>query len=274
VWYPTGGFGHFINAVLTLHGENFVRPKKQLVFSKTGDSHGLDLVVPKYYKERWPAGVEFLDNKNYCVLVDNGINNEGTKFKSTFPGSTVIKICYDDFSWPVVARAMIDKVMISVHGNQFEDILPLENWDTDEPWAHREKYFLFLRDHNLRYAWRPTTNSKIYVNDLFKYKQIKDVLNSFVTVEPFEELWYKWREANTVYIDSVETAETIIKQVRLRELCDLTHINDIWTQAIVYYYIWLEFEFEVPHNDYSDWFTNTKDIVKMLIDHGVNIDSN
>ena len=28
VQYPSGGFGHFINAILTLHGVEFVRPKK------------------------------------------------------------------------------------------------------------------------------------------------------------------------------------------------------------------------------------------------------
>ena len=242
VWYPTGGFGHFINAVLTLHGENFIRPVGQLTFSKTGDSHNLDLVTPKYFKERWPGKIEFINNRNYCVLIDNGINNESDRFKSTFPNSNVIKICYNDFSWPVIARTLIDKVMIGVH---------------------------------LRHAWRPTTNDgTIYINDLFNYSHFFDVLNSFTRIEPFEDLWNEWRKANTLYIDSVEIADTIIKHVQSNESYDLSHIKDIWTQAIVYYYIWLEFKFEVPHNDYSDWFTNTKDIAKMLIDHGVTIDSN
>ena len=76
VWYPSGSFGHFVNAILTLHGDNFVRPKKSLEFSSTGDSHSLDLIVPKYLHEFWPGGIEFVNNQNYCVLIDNGIDNE------------------------------------------------------------------------------------------------------------------------------------------------------------------------------------------------------
>ena len=272
VWYPPGAFGHFVNAVLTLHGENFVRPKNRLIFSKTGDSHGLDLVVPRYNRDCWPAGVEFLDNKNYCVLVDNGLHNEGDKFKSIFPNSIVFKICYNNFSWPVLARTAIEKAM----GSSIEDQLLLEsNWNTDEPWARREKYFLFLRDHALRHAWKPTTDDCIvYINDLFTYSRLFDVLNLVVKVEPFEDQWHEWRKSNALYIDPIETADAIIKCVLSNKSYDLTHIKDIWSQAVVYYYIWLQFEFEVPHNDYSNWFTNTKDIVKMLIDHGANIDSN
>jgi len=139
VWYPSGGFGHFVNAVLTLHGKNFVRPLKSLEFSKNGNSHSLDLIVPKYLHECWPGGLEFLDNKNYCVLIDNGINNEGDKFKADFPDSTIVKICYSDYSWPVVARAMIEKAMDS----SVEEQLSVDAWKTDEPWARREKYFCF-----------------------------------------------------------------------------------------------------------------------------------
>jgi len=39
VWYPSGGFGHFINGILTLHGKGFKRPTNKIEFSTTGDSH-------------------------------------------------------------------------------------------------------------------------------------------------------------------------------------------------------------------------------------------
>ena len=134
VWYPSGGFGHFVNAVLTLHGDNFVRPKNQLTFSKNGNSHYLDLVTPKYLHDCWPSGIEFLDHNNYCVLVDNGINNESEQFKSIFSNSKIIKICYSDYSWPVVARTMIEKAMHS----SIEVQLPTTDWNNDAPWAQRE----------------------------------------------------------------------------------------------------------------------------------------
>ena len=276
VWYPSGGFGHFVNAILTLHGDNFVRPKKSLDFSSTGDSHSLDLVVPKYLHECWPGGIEFLNNKNYCVLIDNGIDNQSSNFKITFPNATVIKICYSTYSWPVIARTMIEKAMAST----IEEQLPIDQWDTAEPWARREKYFLYLRDHPLRHAWQSKSNivmedTELDVGELYdEYDNCYSSINGFAKTEDFYNLWKEWRKANVRYIDPVKTASNILSLVLTKNSEDLTHITDIWTQAVVYYYIWVKYNIEVPHNDYSNWFTNTADIVKMLKEHGVDIDSN
>lgn len=266
VWYPSGGFGHFINAVLTLHGDNFVRPKKSLKFSADGNSHDLDLIVPKYLHECWPGGIEFLNDKNYCVLIDNGINNESENFRSVFPNSVVIKVCYSDYSWPVVAKTMINKAMQS----SIESQLPVSKWQTDEIWARREKYFLFLRDHNLRYAWRPSDDYVLFIDNLYNdFAEFFKTVNSIIETEYCSNLWLEWRNANAEYFDPVSTAKSIISDVKMKINTDLTHITDAWTQAVVYYYIWLTYNFEVPHNDYSDWFTNTKDIITMLDTHGV-----
>lgn len=275
IWYPSGGFGHFVNAVLTLHGDNFVRPSKSLEFSANGNSHDLDLIVPKYYKDCWPSGIEFLDDKKYAVLIDNGINNESDAFKSTFQNATVIKICYGDYSWPVVARTMIEKAMES----SIEEQLPIDNWDTDELWAQREKYFLYLRDHSLRSAWSSQNktvllDTELDVAELYQnYEECHTVINAVAKTENFYSLWKEWRHANSKYIDPVINAKNILSLVATNYSTDLTHITDVWTQAVIYYYIWLWRNVEVPHNDYSNWFTNTKDIVKMFNDCGVKIDS-
>jgi len=266
VWYPSGGFGHFINAVFTLHGDNFVRPKKSLEFSENGNSHNLDLVVPKYFKDCWPGGIEFLNNKNYCVLVDNGIDNPSTAFKSTFPNATVVKVYYSKYSWPVVARTMIEKAMVS----SLDKELPIDQWDTDEPWAKREKYFLYLRDHPLRHAWRPEnenelSNNEIDVGEMYQdYDDCHVSLNAVVDVEDFYPLWKEWRQANAKYIDPAITAYKVLSLVISRQSEDLTHITDIWTQAIVYYYIWVKYNIEVPHNDFADFFTNTDQIRELV----------
>jgi hypothetical protein len=266
VWYPSGGFGHFINAVFTLHGDNFVRPKKSLEFSNNGDSHSLDLVVPKYLKDCWPGGIEFLDNKNYSVLIDNGINNQSATFKSTFPNSTVIKVCYTDYSWPVVARTMIEKAMAS----SLEEQLPVDIWDTDEPWARREKYFLYLRDHALRHAWRPAmeyelSDNEIDVGELYQdYDNCHASLNAAAKIRDFYPLWQEWRLANSKYIDPAITAHKVLTSVVVGESRDLTHITDLWTQAVVYYYIWVKYNVEVPHNDYADFFTNTDQVRRLI----------
>jgi hypothetical protein len=270
VWYPSGGFGHFVNAVLTLYGKNFVRPNKSLTFSSNGNSHDLDLVVPKYLHGKWIKKFRFLKDKNYCVLIDNGINNETEMFKDQFVGSTIIKICYSDQSWPVVAKTMIEKAMASC----IETELVADAWETDTAWAKREKYFLFLRDHKLRQAWRRSNNSdsEIYIDDLLDYSIFFNKLNLIIGIEPFKELWERWQLANDQYIAPINVAKNIIATVKLNQLQPLDHIQDIWTQAVVYYYIWITFGVEVPHNDYSNWFTNTHDIITMLNNHGVTVD--
>jgi hypothetical protein len=261
VWYPSGGFGHFVNAILTLHGNNFVRPKKLLKFSNNGNSHDLDLVVPKYFHECWPGGIEFLRDKNYCVLVDNGINNESEKFRSTFPDAVTIKICYSKYSWPVVARTMIEKAMAS----SIEEQLPIDDWDTDQPWARREKYFLYLRDHPLQSAWREVDENSLDVGELCtNYEDCYTILNSVVKTDAFYDLWIEWRRANSIYIDPLVTANTVLSCVLANQSEDLTHITDIWTQAVVYYYIWLKYAVEVPHNNFANFFTNTDQIRKLI----------
>ena len=265
VWYPSGGFGHFVNAVLTLHGNNFIRPNRSLEFSSTGDSHSLDLIVPKYFHGCWPGGIDFLNDKNYCVLIDNGINNQSDNFKATFSNATIIKICYSDSSWPVVAYTMIEKAMKSNINTQ----LSLSDWDTDEPWVQREKYFLYLRDHDLRFAWRSDPihqyNNLIYIDNLIEsYTNCFSILNNIIELSNFEEVWKEWHNANAKYINPVSTAALVISKVFDKQSVDLKHITDIWTQAVIYYYIWLNFNIEVPHNDFCNFFNNTDQIVELV----------
>jgi hypothetical protein len=158
----------------------------------------------------------------------------------------------------VVAQAMIKKAMV----NTIETQLP--SWDTAN-WAVREKYFLFLRDHELRAAWRPTDDFIVHVDDLFDYSQFYNALESCgVELNNFETTWNQWRSANSLYIDPVQTAQGVINNTKQKVNQDLSNITDLWTQAVIYYFIWLEFGIEVPHNDYADWFTNTNDIAIML----------
>jgi hypothetical protein len=271
VWYPSGGFGHFVNAVLTLYGNNFVRPKGALEFSSNGNSHSLDLVTPKYIHECWPGGIEFDQSKNYSVLIDNGIDNESKQFKLVLPQAEVVKICYTDYSWPIVARTAIDKAMNS----SIDRELTTDAWDIDDDWARREKYFLYLRDHKFRFQWKDDTWGEYAINieQICDYRQLYKALDQIVHMGHFKSTWEKWRDANDVYISPVEISKKIITKVKNKQPHDLTHITDLWTQAVLYYFIYLEFHIEVPHNDYSNWFTNTTDIVKMLEDNGVNVDS-
>lgn len=266
IWYPSGGFGHYINAVLSLYGNNFKRPDNSLEFSNIGTSHSLNLIAPKYYMDQ-DYDFDFLPGINYSVLIDNGINNEGEKFIGVFPTANVIKVCYTDYSWPVIAETMIIKAM----NRPLTHELDYSSWNSTEDWAKREKYFLFLRDHMLRYKWRNNLKcTNIDIEQLLDYDQFKSALEkSGVNLADFRLLWEDWSNSNFRYFNSILTAKHIINQIKNKQTSDLTSIVDIWTQAVVYYYIWLEFNVEIPHNDYSKFFSNTDEINKYLESTGV-----
>jgi hypothetical protein len=264
VWYPSGGFGHFINAILSLHGKNFARPNNKIKFSQTGDLHALELPAPKYQADPQNYNFEFDQNLNYSVLIDNGINNEGERFKTIFPTAHVIKLCYNDVSWPIVAKTMIDKAMKSNVDEQL--VVDYDKWNVIEPWSVREKYFLFLRDHTLRKAWQPSVGvTNVLVNDLLNYSQLHNQLStSGAELSNFESLHLACQEANKHYIDPVKNSQLVIESIKNNVNVNLDHISSIWDQAVLYYFLWINFGQEVPHNDYANFFSDTATIKKCL----------
>ena len=263
VWYPSGGFGHFINAVVSLHGANFARPNADTVkFNNNGNSHALDLIAPKYSKNLNNYSFNFLPNYNYSVLIDNGINDEGTEFLKIFDNSTVIKLCYSDVSWPIVSHTMIVKAMESTVVQE----MPLSEWAATSPWIVREKYFLYLRDHQLRHMWKPTMNTMpVLIENMLDYNVLKYTLElAGIVLEDFTELWQAWYTKNIQYFTPVLRGQSIINSLKNNINQDLSDITDAWEQAVIYYFIWLEFKQEVPHNDFANFFKNTNEIKQWL----------
>lgn len=247
--------------MLSIYGQGFVRPKNKPTFSNNGNSHSIDLVAPKYFHDPPSYHYDFDPKLSYSVLIDNGITNEGIKFKKFFPAANIIKICYSDFTWPVVANTMITKAM----NQDIKSELPVNStlWSSDESWAQREKYFLFLRDHSLRNSWKPSTLAQtLMIDDLIDYNTLSENIN--INHDNFETFHHTWWDANKQYFLPVLTARKILQG-------QFEPVNDIWTQAVVYYQIWCAYGVEVPHNDYSNWFESHEHIVTMLNDHGVKI---
>jgi hypothetical protein len=262
VWYPSGGFGHFVNAILSLHGDGFARPDNSVTFSTNGDAHSLNLVVPKYFHDQPYPEIVLDSGTNYSVLIDNGINNRGKKFLNIFGNSKVIKLYYDDLSWPVVAKTSIIKASQS----SLEQELTVDsNWPSTDPWAIREKYSLYLKEHTLRSAWTPDPDCyNLNVSTLLSYQKLKDFINSIVNVSEFESLYNNWWLSNCEYFSPIVEAVDIINAISLRQNLDLNHITNIWDQAVINYLISIKLGIDVPVNGYPNWFQDTNQISKLL----------
>lgn len=271
VWYPSGGFGHFVSVLLHMHGKNFIKIKKNRVeFGNNGNSHMAQLAAPKYFCDTDDYDYKFSEKYNYAVLIDNGITNESDKFKQKFIGAKVLKICYSEYSWPIISKTMIEKSMVVDFDSQIK--IDPDKWQCTSDWAMREKYFLFLRDHHLQQSWKQDNNCvNLFLDDFLDYFLLYNKLNELTVVSDFECHWQRWKEANNVYLAPVTTAYDILELVKKNQNQDLSHIKDIWTQSVIYYFIWLKYNFEIPHNDYSEWFTNINDIITMLNKHEVKI---
>lgn len=265
IWYPSGGFGHFINGILSLYGGDFLRPKsKTIAFSQDGNSHALDLVESKYTHRLSNYDFKFHKDINYSVLVDNGINDEGEQFRTVFPSAHIIKICYDNVSWPVVAKTMICKAMRSSVEIDLAD--HRHAWPNDHPWTKRERFFLFLRDHPLRHAWKPhATTTNWDVKDMLNYSILTErIRSSKIVVSDFRAVWNKWYAANKTYIDPVTDSQLVVQAIKKNHNINLDHISDIWNQSVLCYFLWIEFKQEIPYNDYADFFKDTNQIKQCL----------
>jgi hypothetical protein len=200
----------------------------------------------------------------YSVLIDNGIDDEGAEFFKIFPNAKVIKICYSDQTWPVVASAMIHKAMHSTL--DYELSIDPTNWQTTEVWAQREKYFLFLKEHHYRDRWREHPGChNIFIEDFFNYDRMSCVFDTAgIKLTNFSDLWQQWWDSNQTYIKPLKNAQDIMTALDHHQHIDLDHCSDLWTQAIVNYLIWTKHNYIVPANDYSNWFANTGQILSLL----------
>lgn len=270
IWYPSGGFGHFVNAVLVLHSTKFTGPSVPLQFGVAGDSHSFPLTLPKYWHNPTDYALPALDPASaYTVLIDNGINDESTEYRGFFTGSTTLKICYSDWSWPIVAKTMITKAM--QRDFALEISADLQHWPGTDSWALREKYFLYLKDHALRHCWKADRDCyNLMIDDMLNYRTMLVGLSEFGVADTFMSDWEQWRRSNDVYIAPIMIAQQLIKDLQNPTRHDLP-VCDIWTQAVINYYIWLQYGVEVPANEYSDWFTNCPQIATLLQQHGVHI---
>ena len=270
VWYPSGGFGHYIGAVLSSYGDNFTRPNKELAFSRNGNSHNITPAAAKWQNDPDNYDYTFDPEINHCVLVDNGISSQSKKFRSSIPNPTVLKITYNDWSFPIIAHTMVVKAIRS----SLEEYCLKNIYWTKQDWGKRQKYFYFLKQHDCHNLWNPDEDCiNIDIADIINYNTFKSKLESAgVELEDFSVTHREWYAANEPYIKPALQAQEVIEYIERGENFDLTHITDLWTQAIINYYIWLKYNVEVKHHTLVTFFRNTNEIRQFLISEGVDFD--
>jgi hypothetical protein len=283
IQYPSGGFGHLIHALLSSYSPQFYGKEKNYNFGHGGDSHNYPVFLPKYFEgatfdvgrysnllKQYQGQSEFI-----TVLIDSGITNDSEEFLNYVTPAIRLKVHYDDWSWPLAGKLFYTRCMAAVL-NKPTELAEFINPDIDkwangsENWAVREKYFLFLRDHAFRKSWRLRQDEmSLPLTDILKYDKLFKILSTYFTINDFFEFYIAWETKNHHHYAFYYEAIDIWTNIKNKTSYSLDNVTDLFTQAVIYYFIWLEFGVEVPHNIYSNWFTNTEEIVGMLNKLGV-----
>jgi hypothetical protein len=140
-----------------------------------------------------------------------------------------------------------------------------EQWPCQELWAIREKYYLYLKEHSLRSAWKDDANCfNLDVLKLWSYQELKTVLSNIVDLTDFESMHQAWAVANNNYFFPIIESIKLIESIKTQANVSLGHITDIWDQAVINYVLNVKFGIDIPVNDYTDWFQSTDQIFKLL----------
>jgi hypothetical protein len=100
---------------------------------------------------------------------------------------------------------------------------------------------------------------------MLDYSQLHTQLStSGAELSNFESLHQAWQQANKQYINSVKNSQSVVKSIKNNVNVNLDHISSVWDQAVLYYFLWITFGEEVPHNDYANFFSDSDSIRKWL----------
>jgi hypothetical protein len=280
--YPSGGYGFYLARLINHFVTNIVQTTDTFLFDRRGRSHSLPLVVGHIHFEqncilstvddRYQSEIQ--KQKYVTIPYCPGILNDTTSnLKHNFPNAKIIRLCYHDNVWPLIFQNCILKAASGTLEDNVE--FDCEKFGSSDDWARRENFSLLFTHHHYRTMWKD--HDKCLNIDIFELltatqdclHQVANFIGgSIINLDDLPNRHQQFLNANPNTVCHLEILD-IVKNLNINR--DLTHINQLYHQAVLNFYLQLKFNFIIPSNDYADWFTNTKEIVTMLNDHGVDI---
>jgi len=282
--YPSGGYGYYLTRLINGFVSNVVRTQDEFLFDTLGTSHLLPLVAGDIHheQERTLASIDVryqsdIDQQKYILIpYCPGIQNDNpSNMIKKFPNAKIIRLCYEDNTWPLVFQNCIVKAAI---GNLDTDIeFNEELFGSSDNWARRENFILLFETHHYRNMWKAYNHERFLNIDIFELlvnpeqclKHIANFING--STEQLDTLPMRHQQFLAANPNTIRHLEILNLIENLQTDTDLQYLNQLYQQAVLNFYIQLKFNFVIPTNDYSDWFTNTSDIVKMMETHGVKV---
>jgi len=288
IHYPSGGYGFYLTRLINRYLDGVVKVEDHFDFDDQGTSHSLPLV---YHNLHFNAYKEFkismADIKYHPFITRGdfslipccpGITADFLPDTlNKYPESLFLRLHYDDQSWPLVFYNAIHKAMkgdvnIDI---QFDSTM----YGSTDNWARRENFSLLCKNHDLRNAWRPVQNSRVFNINILSL--ITDPGACIKEVATFLNQSYQLSDIKQKHQLFLDSNPGTVKHLNILNLVDnlekdqsLLQIDELFWQGVFNFYIEKKYQITIPPNSYSNWFTSTGDVVRMLKELGVNIDTN
>jgi hypothetical protein len=280
--YPGGGYGYYLARLINSFITNVVKTPDKFLFDAIGTSHQLPLVAGSIQvdqnKTLVAIGDEYqydIDQQKYILIpYCPGIQSDDvTTLTNTFLNSKIIRLYYEDNTWPLVFQNCI----IKAAQGTLETTVEFDEaaFGSSENWAKRENFFLLLKNHHFRNMWRECHLPQflninildLLINPENCLRSVANFINgTIVDLDTLPARHQQFLDANLNTVTHLEILN-IVNNLKLNQ--NLSHIDHLYQQAVVNFYVQLKYNFEVPENNYSNWFTNTTDIVTMLENHKI-----
>jgi hypothetical protein len=161
IQYPSGGYGYYLARLINSFVTMVVKTDDPFVFDHLGTSHSLPLIAGDIHHEKpWTitaVNKEYQpdnDQQKYIVVpYCPGIENSTVdNLQKNFSKSKVVRLYFDDTTWPLVFQNCIVKAK---RGKLEDDVeFNKDAFGSDQNWARRENFILLLENHHFRNLWR------------------------------------------------------------------------------------------------------------------------
>lgn len=276
--YPSGGYGFYLTRLINRYCSNIVRTEDTFEFDDLGTSHSVPLVYGDIHhnhnqilsRDRADPRYHQSINRGNIILVPYcpGITTDRIQDTlETYSKARLVRLWYDDRTWPLVFYNAINKAL---RGDVEVDIeFDPEKFGSSDSWARRENFMLLFKTHRLRNQWKPVTHPRIIniniLDLLINTEKCLCDIGGFLKIsvachdlDVKHRNFLKHNPAIGVHLSILHTLD------RLQDTQDLSHIDQLYWQAVFNFYLETTNNISIPVNDFPDWFENTAQINKML----------
>jgi hypothetical protein len=287
IHYPSGGYGFYLTRLINRYISGVVKVDDKFEFDSLGTSHRLPLVYgPIHFNQNQNFDISsaksiyhqsILQGNHVLVPYCPGINDD--KISETidfFPHSRLIRLYYDDRSWPLVFFNAITKTK---KGDVNKDVFfDSAKFGSSDDWARRENFSLLFENHALRYQWKAEQHRNVcnvnilslLTNPLNCLHEIADFLGQNLQID-HRDITAKHNEFLHYNAGAVLHLQILDLIRDLAQPQALDWVKDIFWQGATNFYIKQKYGVDIPCNTYSNWFKNTQEIIIMLKNQGISI---